>query len=90
MATRKFYAQVDKFGYPIPGTMQSNTLGKVPPDNIEIPAADTVVGGQTEVKHKGGIRYFVRRKADGSIIPNSLFTSIKQPSGLVYEFKVLK
>lgn len=90
MATRKFYAQADKFGYPIPGTLQSNTLGKVPQDNIEIPAANTSVGGGTEVKHSGGIRYFVRRKATGEIIPNSLFVSIKQPTGLVYEFKVVK
>lgn len=86
---KKFYAQKDDLGFPIPGTMMSGT--KVPKNLIEIPAENVAAGvGETVVKHPGELRYFVRRDAKGNIIPNSLIVSYKKPAGLVYEFKLVK
>jgi hypothetical protein len=86
---KKFYAQKDDLGFPIPGTMMSGT--KVPQNLIEIPAQNVTAGvGETEVKHPGKLRYFVRRDVKGNIIPNSLIISYKKPTGLVYEFKLIK
>lgn len=86
---KKYYAQRDHLGFPIPGTMMSGT--KVPENLIEIPAENVTPGvGETEVKHPGKLRYFVRRDAKGNIIPNSLIISYKKPAGLVYEFKQIK
>ena len=80
-----FYAQEDGNGYPIPGTMMS-TNATVPPvaNIITIPASDV---SSTKV-HPAGLRYFTRKAADGTIIPNSLFISKDTPSGSVYEFKL--
>lgn len=80
-----FYAQKDGYGYPIPGTMMS-VEGTIPQVSniIAIPAQD-VVSSKT---HPAGLRYFIRRDSAGNIIPNSLIISLKQPSGLVYEFKL--
>lgn len=85
-----FYAQQDSLGFPIPGTMMSVKSGaSIPKTSVAIPAENTVnPGGKTQLTHAGGIRYFIRRKANGDIIPNSLIISIKQPAGLTYEFKV--
>ena len=79
-----FYAQKDANGYPIPGTMMS-VEGSVPAvtNIVTIPAED-VVSTKT---HPIGLRYFVRKDADGKIIPNSLIISFEKPSGQVYEFK---
>ena len=86
---KKFYAQRDALGYPIPGTMMSGT--KVPENLIEIPAENvTAEVGEVIVKHPGKIRYFVRRDNKGFIIPNSLIVSYEKPKGLVYEFKLVK
>lgn len=79
MATLKYYAQKDALGYPIPGTMMATT-GELPVDSIAIPSSDSFD------EHPDGLRYYVRRDANGDIIPNSLFTSIKRPSGNVAEF----
>lgn len=86
---KKFYAQKDDLGWPIPGTMMSGS--KVPKNLIEIPAQNVTPGvGQSEVKHPGKLRYFIRRDAKGNIIPNSLIVGYKKPTGLVYEFKLIK
>lgn len=83
-----YYAQKDQYGFPIPGTLMSVKFGQpIPKGTLEIPAADHI---PTPVR-KGqgaGLRYFVRHKADGSIIPNSLIASIKKPKGMVYEYQV--
>jgi len=84
-----FYASEDKYGYPIPGTMMStnSTVSAVPGKSnlVTIPAQD-VVSTKT---HPKGLRYFVRKKANGDIIPNSLFISTQAPkTGLYYEFKL--
>ena len=76
---KKFYAQKDALGFPIPGTMMSTT-GDVPEDSLAIPSAETAA------PHPGGLRYFVRRDKKGNIIPNSLISSIKRPVGNVVEF----
>jgi len=86
---KKFYAQKDALGFPIPGTMMSGA--KVPADLIEIPAQDVTPGaGEVAVAHPGDLRYFVRKDKKGNIIPNSLIISLKKPAGDVYEFKLVK
>lgn len=83
-----FYAQEDKLGYPIPGTMMSVEDGVTAPAKsnlVTIPAQDVV---STRV-HPKGLRFFVRKDEVGNIIPNSLFIGTKAPSsGLFYEFKL--
>lgn len=91
---RKYYAQKDELGFPIPSTMMSveTPLYKLPEEDniVEIPAeTKEVLPGQTETKHPGGLRYFVRKDQKGTIIPNSLLISYKKPEGLVYEFKLI-
>jgi len=86
--TLTYYAQEDKYGYPIPGTMMATPYSSVPKlaNIITIPAQDVV----SSKVHPKGFRFFVRKKADGSIIPNSLFIGTKAPStGLFYEFKIV-
>ena len=86
MATRKYYAQVDALGFPIPGTLMSVGVNDpIPTGCLEIPAMDHITS--PENVHPGEIRYFVRKDAKGQIIPNSLIQSIKRPKGLVYEFQ---
>lgn len=86
---KKFYAQKDALGFPIPGTMMSGD--KVPANLIEIPAENvTPDEGEKIVPHPGKLRYFIRRDKQGKIIPNSLIVSAVKPAGLVYEFKVIK
>lgn len=88
---KKFYAQKDALGFPVPGTLQSTTLGKVPATTIEIPAENVTPGaGQVAVSHPGKLRYFVRKDKKGNIIPNSLIISLTRPQGDVYEFKLVK
>ena len=89
---KKFYAQKDALGFPIPGTMMSvKSSSPVPANTIEIPAANVApTGQQVVVKQPSGLRYFVRKNADGSILPNSLIISLQQPKGSVYEFKLVK
>jgi len=80
---KKFYAQKDALGFPIPGTMMS--ASKVPSVSVEIPATTHAGAAQS---HPGGLRYFVRKDKKGNIIPNSLIISLKQPQGDVIEFKL--
>ena len=89
MVTKKFYAQKDYLGYPIPGTMMSiSSEQPVPVDTLEIPAADTITS-PVNIR-ENGMRYFVRKDKNGKIIPNSLIASLKKPAGLVYEFQPTK
>jgi hypothetical protein len=86
---KKFYAQKDALGWPIPGTMMA--AAKVPANLLEIPAADVAPGaGEVAVSHPDKLRYFVRKDKKGNIIPNTLIISLKKPSGNVYEFKLVK
>lgn len=82
---KKFYAQIDGDGYPIPGTLQSTTLGAVPANTLEIPAQEQLTSPENVRSAK--MRYYVRHDKNGNIIPNSLIASIKRPKGLVYEFQ---
>lgn len=92
MATLKYFAQKTEDGYPVPSTMMGfKTIPDSSNNLVEIKAENsTAGGGQVVVAPVNGLRYFVRRKADGSIIPNSLIVSIKKPKGSFYEFKVIK
>lgn len=86
---KKFYAQKDALGWPIPGTMMAGA--KVPANLIEIPAENVAAGaGQVEVSHPEKLRYFVRKDKKGNIIPNSLIISLKKPAGDTFEFKLVK
>ncbi len=89
---KKFYAQKDALGFPIPGTMMSVTAPvNIPADSILIPAENvTAGGGKSVVNQPSGLRYFVRRDDKGGIVPNTLTISLKKPAGSVYEFKLLK
>ena len=89
---KKFYAQKDALGFPIPGTMMSvSGATNIPKDSILIPAQNVAAGGgQAVVSQPSGLRYFVRKDKTGNIIPNSLTISLEKPQGSVYEFKVLK
>lgn len=90
MATLKYYAQKDAYGFPIPGTMMALSADLPLPEGVmEIPAADQI---PTPVRKGQGsdLRYFVRHDVKGNIIPNSLITSIKKPKGLVYEFNLIE
>lgn len=85
---KRFYAQKDALGFPIPSTMMSGT--KVPANLIEIPAENVEPpAGQYVIEHPAKLRYFVRRDKKGNIIPNSLIISTKKPAGSTYEFKIL-
>jgi hypothetical protein len=89
MVTKKFYAQKDYLGYPIPGTLMSISPEQpVPVDTVEIPAANTITS-PVNIR-ENGMRYFVRKDRNGKIIPNSLISSLKKPAGLVYEFQPTK
>ena len=79
---KKFYAQKDALGFPIPGTMMSNAI--VPAVSVEIP---TSTAAQYKV-HPDGLRYFVRRDKKNNIIPNSLIISKSVPKGNVLEFRL--
>lgn len=90
MATLKYFAQKSKDGYPIPSTMMGFKQAPKADTLIEIEAKNyTAAPGQSVKKPDSGLRYFVRRRANGEIIPNSLITSISTPKGSVYEFKVI-
>lgn len=79
---KKFYAQKDALGFPIPSTMMA--ADKVPAVSVEIPTT-TAVSYQ---EHPDKLRYFVRRDRNNQIIPNSLIISLKQPKGNVLEFRL--
>jgi hypothetical protein len=90
MATLKYFAQKSKDGYPVPSTMMGFKRAPKADTLIEIEAKNYAAApGQSVKKADSGFGYFVRRKANGDIIPNSLFTSLVRPKGLVYEFKLI-
>lgn len=80
---KKFYAQKDALGFPIPSTMMS--ADKVPATSVEIANQAPPV---TYKAHPEGLRYFVRRDKKNQIIPNSLIISLKVPAGNVLEFRL--
>jgi hypothetical protein len=88
MATLKYYAQKDAYGFPIPGTMMGIAAHlPVPVGTFEIPAANHIPTPARKGQGSG-LRYFVRHDKKGNIIPNSLVATLKKPTGLVYEFQV--
>jgi hypothetical protein len=86
--SKKFYAQKDKYGFPVPGTLMSvNSNQPLPKGMIEIPEGDHIPNPARK-GHPSKLRYYVRHNANGSIIPNSLIATLKRPKGLVYEYQV--
>jgi hypothetical protein len=79
---KKFYAQKDALGFPIPGTMMSNST--IPSVSVEIPTTTA----NTTKPHPEGLKYFVRRDSKNQIIPNSLIISKIRPKGNVLEFRL--
>ena len=64
---KKFYAQTDALGFPIPGTMMSASV---------VPAVDNILEitkVMTLPAHPGGLNYYIRVDEKGAILPNSLF-----------------
>lgn len=85
---KRYYAQKDQYGFPIPGTLMSvKNTDIIPEGTLEIPPYD-VIPNPSRKGQGSELRYFVRHKADGSIIPNSLIASLKRPEGMVYEYQV--
>jgi hypothetical protein len=89
MVCKKFYAQKDAHGFPVPGTMQGyDRLQDCKCNMVAIPEATPTVGvGQTQSFHPGKLRFFIRLDCNNQIIPNSLIASQKHPGGNVIEFK---
>jgi hypothetical protein len=85
----KYFAQKTQDGYPILGTLMG--FKQAPTANlVEIqPKNYVALAGQKVSPSASGLRFFVRKRADGSIIPNSLISGTKKPAGQVYEFKVI-
>jgi hypothetical protein len=83
---KKYYAQKDALGFPIPGTMMSAFQLPKASNIIEI-SLDHNVTYFTK-PHPKGLRYFVNVDKKGKIIPNSLVVSLKKPSAQAYELKV--
>ena len=89
MVCKKFYAQKDAHGFPVPGTMQGyEKLQDCNCNMVAIPeATPSVLPGQTQGFHPGKLRFFIRLDCNNQIIPNSLIASPKHPGGNVIEFK---
>ncbi len=89
MAQRQkyFYANKDRDGFPVPGTMMSFdrplNLNKVT-NKIEIKKSYPVLPCQTVLRNKRGLRYFVEVDDYGDIIPNRLFTALYPPRNIKY------
>ena len=65
--SKKFYAQTDALGFPIPGVMMSAP---------EVPVQDNILEITKEMHlpvHPGGLKYYIRLDEKGNILPNSLF-----------------
>lgn len=85
----KYFAQKTQDGYPIPATMMGFKEAPTA-DLVEIqPKNYVALPGQSVIPSASGLRFFVRHKADGSILPNSLITGTRKPAGKVYEFKLI-
>ena len=84
---RYFYANKDRDGFPVPGTMMSFdrplNLNKVT-NKIEIKNSYPVLPCQTVLRNKRGLRYFVEVDDYGDIIPNRLFTALYPPRNIKY------
>jgi hypothetical protein len=87
---KKFYAQKDFLGFPVPGTLMA--ASKVPSNTIEITGQDVSQQPASDfVQHPSAIRYFVRKDKKGNILPNSLVIGLQKPKGAnVVEFKLPK
>lgn len=64
---KKFYAQTDSLGFPIPGIMMSGDKVPVQDNIIEI-TKEMTLG-----EHPNGFNYYIRLDEKGDILPNSLF-----------------
>lgn len=75
---KKFYAQKDALGFPIPGTMMSAPVVPKVKNIIEISLDGTIT--HFAKPHPKGLRYFVSVDKKGNIIPNSLVAAYSYPS----------
>lgn len=89
-----FYAKLDKLGFPIPGTMMGYDHVVCDCHYTELVPTAPLLGKvngvtYTQIFHPKGLRYFVRTTCKNGIIdvmPNSLFTSLKNPGGNTVEW----
>lgn len=74
---KKYYAQKDYLGFPIPGTMMSGTIVPTASNIIEI-SLDRAITLFTK-PHPKKLRYFVSVDKNGNIVPNSLVAALHHP-----------
>lgn len=82
---KKYYAQKDKYGFPIPGTMEgfSKPYPSLKKGLFELRNVEYVLTPcECRIWHPEGLRYFVKTDCDGNIIANSLFAAKKKPLGV--------
>ena len=75
--SKKFYAQKDTLGFPIPGTMMSGSVVPKAKNIIEISLYNDVT--HFDKPHPKGLRYFVTVDKQGKIVPNSLVAALHNP-----------
>lgn len=76
--SKKFYAQKDALGFPIPGTMMSGSVVPKQANIIEISLDSNIT--HFDKPHPKGLRYFVSVDKHGNIVPNSLVEAFKYPT----------
>ena len=74
---KKYYAQKDALGFPIPGTMMSGSVVPKVANIIEISLDSSIT--HFDRPHPKGLRYFVSVDKNGNIIPNSLVSAYSYP-----------
>lgn len=75
--SKKFYAQKDTLGFPIPGTMMSGSVVPKAKNIIEISLYNDVT--HFDKPHPKGLRYFVTVDKQGKIVPNTLVATLHHP-----------
>lgn len=75
---KKFYAQKDALGFPIPGTMMSGPVVPKAKNIIEISLDSNIT--HFDKPHPKGLKYFVSVDKKGDILPNSLVAAYSAPN----------
>jgi hypothetical protein len=73
---KQYFAKVDEYGFPIPGTMMGFNGT---PGTCDLALACSMV---QQIFRPGGLRYFVVLDSNGYIRPNSLMARFTVPQGV--------
>jgi hypothetical protein len=86
---KQYFAKVDEYGFPIPGTMMgfNGTPGTcdlaLACSMVQLPQITYVLQtGDKQIFRPGGLRYFVVLDSNGYIRPNSLMARFTVPQGV--------